>query len=224
MTQFKAWSYSALDAWETCPKRYFHTRIKRDWPDEKNEAALWGDTVHKALEARMKHGTPLPSWGTNFEPLVAKVMAAQGKGWTVQVEHKVAINASFQPTEFFAKDTWCRAVADVNVMAPKAMMTLDWKTGKFKQTTDQLRLSAAMQFAHYPHIDSVTIQYAWLKENKTTTEKFHREQAVEIWRDFLPRVERMRAGFEKDDWTPKPSGLCRQYCPVLSCEFNGRRK
>lgn len=222
MPQFKAFSWSSLSGFETCPKQHYHLRIAKDWPDQKGEAALWGDTVHKAIEARMKHGTALPVWGKGIEPLIQKLQAA--KGVSLQVEHKVAINANLQPTDYFARDVWCRSIADVNAVAPKAMMTLDWKTGKFKENIDQLRLSAAVNFCHYPHIERFTIQYAWLKEGRTTTRTFLREEVPAIWSDFMPRVKRMQIAYEKNEFPAKPSGLCRQHCPILSCEHNGRRK
>lgn len=221
MSKSFAWSYSSLTSWESCPKKWYETRITKSWPDEKGEAAQWGDTVHKAIEARMKFNTPLPQWGQPWEPYVVRLL---GSKVAPQIEHKIAITAEFKPTAFFAPNAWCRAVADVSITSPKAIFTLDWKTGNFKSDTDQLRLSAAMQMAHFPHIEKATIQYVWLKAQRTTTETFDRSQVVEVWRDFLPRVHRMQQGFAEAKWPAKPNGLCRQYCPVLSCEHNGRRK
>jgi PD-(D/E)XK nuclease superfamily len=222
MAHSKAWSYSALSGFETCARQFYEVRIRKAWPDEKGEAALWGDTVHKAIEARMKDGKPLPAWGTSIEPLIRKLEAARGV--TLQVEHKAAINANLQPTDFFAKDVWCRTIADVNAMGPRAMGTFDWKTGKYRDTTDQLKLSAAVNFASFPHIERITIQYVWLKDNRTTTQTFARDQVPAIWSEFMPRVQRMRLAYERNEWPAKPSGLCRKHCPVLSCEFNERRK
>lgn len=214
------WSYSALNLFETCPRQYGELRVLKRWPDEKGEAAKWGDTVHKAFESRLKFGTPLPEWGKQWEPLAEKLYGIP----QLTVEHKIALNARFQPTEYFAPDVWCRAIADVAIVGPKAMVTIDWKTGRFKPDTEQLRLSAAMQLSHFQHVEQATIQYQWLKDRKTTTETIKREHIVTIWRDFLPRVERMERAYMERKFDPKPSGLCNAFCGVLSCEFNGRKK
>lgn len=217
--QLKSWSYSKLTAWETCPRRQYETTISKAWPDTKNEAAIWGDTVHKALEYRMKHGMALPTWAEQWEPLVARLMASPAP---VKVEHKIALNQNLQPVDYFAKDVWVRAIADVSIAQPTSIFVFDWKTGKYKSDTEQLRLSAAMQFSHFPHVEKASLMYAWLKDNRTTRQEFNRAESPIIWSEFLPRVERMAKGYEAERWEEKPSGLCRKYCPVRNCKFNGQ--
>jgi hypothetical protein len=53
---------------------------------------------------------------------------------------------------------------------------------------------------------------------------FTREQLPEIWNEFLPRLSRVAAAYEDDKWLPKPSGLCKNWCPVGQslCEFCGK--
>ena len=216
-----AWSYSALTAWESCPRQFAEVRIKKAWPDEKGEAAKWGIVVHEAFEARLKYNTPLPEWGKGYEAWCTRLQAA---GPQLNIEHKAALTRDFKPTEFFARDAWVRAVADVSVFNGNIGYTLDWKAGKQKFDTDQLRLSAAINLCHRPHLEKQIIQYAWLQTNKTTSETLTRNDIVQVWRDFLPRVQRMEKGLADQDYVAKPNGLCRAYCPVLSCEHNGRRK
>ena len=220
--KFPAWSYSALNSWETCPRRHAEIKLFKRVPDEKGEAALWGTTAHAAFENRLKHKTPFPVWGASWEPVCQRLESTKG---TLQVEQKIAITASFQPCGFFDRkvEVWCRAVADVAVYSSRALLTVDWKTGKFKEDTDQLRLSAAMQLSHHPEIEQATILYAWLQSGRTTVERLTRADVPGIWSDFLPRVERMRIGIETERFDPKPSGLCRKHCPVTSCIENGRR-
>lgn len=215
------WSWSALQAWETCPRQFGEVRIKKAWPDEKGEAAKWGTQVHIAMEYRLKDGTALPTWAAQWEPLCQKLLRA---GPLLNVEHKVALTEDLRPTEFFARDVWVRAIADVSIFSGPVGFTLDWKTGKRKPDTMQLRLSAAINLCHRPHLERQTIQYAWLKEGTATTETLGRADVAQVWQEILPRVNRMRAGIAAQEFEPKPSGLCRQYCSVLSCEHNGRRK
>jgi hypothetical protein len=113
-----AWSYTALTAFETCPKQFYHTRVAKDVPNPPGEAALWGQRVHKGLEDRVKDKTPLPPSLSGYEALAAKFDNAPG---TVIVEQQICIDKNMQPTEWFSKTAWCRGVIDVGVInGPKA--------------------------------------------------------------------------------------------------------
>ena len=63
----KAWSYSMLTAFETCPHQFYRVRVLKDVVEEQGEAALWGDRVHKALENRVRDQEPLPEWAAQWE-------------------------------------------------------------------------------------------------------------------------------------------------------------
>lgn len=216
-----AWSYSSLSAFEQCPLRYKLTRVTKVIKEPETEATLWGNRVHKALEERIRDGVQLPATLAGFEGLVAKVAASAG---SVAVEMKVGVNSSFRSTGFFDRDVWCRGVIDVAVVNGDKALLLDWKTGKPKPGSDQLKLSAGMAFAKFPAVKTVETAFIWLKNNTVDRDKFTREQVGEIWSSFIPRVERLNLAFENDRWPAKPSGLCKNYCPVgaSNCEFCGR--
>ena len=57
---FKAWSYSSLNAFETCPRRYQLTRVTKEVVERQHEASIYGNRVHKHLEnyANKKRGLP----------------------------------------------------------------------------------------------------------------------------------------------------------------------
>ena len=217
-----AWSFSALDSWEQCPRKHYETRIAKSWPDPPNEAANWGKIVHKAFEDRLERKAPLPEALalSYMEPVMQRLEQTPG---VLRAEYKLAINDKFQPTEFFAKDAWCRAVGDVIIQNGDTAFAMDWKIGKFKDGDMQLRLQSAVMFCHYPHLQTIGITYAWLKDKKTTDRPFTRDQVPVIWQEFLPRAKRMEQQIADKRFDPKPSGLCKKHCPVLSCEHNGRR-
>lgn len=93
-----AWSYTALTAYETCPRQYYRTRVRKDIVQEFGEEAKWGDFVHKALEARLKDGTPLPDTIAKFEPMARRIESAPGETLT---EHKLCINSKFEFVSWF---------------------------------------------------------------------------------------------------------------------------
>ena len=216
----KAWSYSALTAYETCPKRFQLTRVTKQVFEPQTEATLWGNKVHKALELFAKGEKPLPPELQAYERYVRKIQSYEGKR---VVEEKIALDSSLRPTTWMAKNVWVRGIIDIGVVGSETAYLLDWKTGKRKPDSDQLQLFAALAFAIYPWIDNVVTGFIWLKENKFDKEKFTREQITDIWGGFLPRLNRLATSYEQDKWLPKPSGLCRNWCPVGRnlCEFCG---
>lgn len=216
----KPWSYSALTAFETCPRRFELTRVTKQVMEPQTEATLWGNKVHKALELYAKGTKPLPPDMERYGRYVKKIMAYEGKR---VVEERVALNKNLRPTTWMAKDVWVRGVIDIGVVGSERAYLLDWKTGKHKPDSDQLKLFAALAFAMYPWVDSVVTGFIWLKENKFDKEMFTRAQLPEIWAEFLPRLSRVARAYDENKWTPKPSGLCRNWCPVGKklCEFCG---
>jgi hypothetical protein len=216
MTKQISWSISALNAFETCPRRFYHTRVGRDVNDPPGEHALWGQQVHKAFELRLKNEAPLPAYLSTYEGMVTKIMSRPGKRL---VEARLCVDANFQPTTW--KNAWCRGVVDVGVLGTKAAFLADWKTGKQKPEQDQMELMAAMAFSHHPYLEEVTTTFVWLKDKKLDTHAYSKTRVGELWSKFLPRVKRLEKAHIDNNWPPKPSGLCGKYCPVTKthCEF-----
>lgn len=216
----KPWSYSALTAFETCPRRFELTRVSKKVVEPQTEATLWGNKVHKALELYAKGTKPLPPDMEKYGRYVKKIMSYEGKR---VVEERVALDRNLRPTKWMAKDVWVRGVIDIGVVGSERAYLLDWKTGKRKPDSDQLKLFAALAFAMYPWIDSVVTGFIWLKEDKFDKQLFTRQQLPEIWSEFLPRLSRVAHAYNENKWAPKPSGLCRNWCPVGKklCEFCG---
>lgn len=215
-----AWSYSALTGFETCPRQHHEMRILKAWPDPPGEAQLQGKVIHQHIEDRIGMGKTLPGFLTHVEPIIQKFETTKG---VTRAEYKLALNPQFQPVEFFAKDAWVRAVGDVVKVHGENAFACDWKTGKYRDGDGQLKLQAATMFATWPHVNNIGIVYAFLKEHRTIVRIFKREELPGIWQEFLPRVKAMEKAIAEKNFPPNPSGLCRQYCNVLSCEHNGKR-
>lgn len=216
-----AWSYSSLTAYETCPHRWFKTKWTKEIVEPQTEATLWGNKVHKSLENRLRSKTPLPEGMERYEPF-AKTILRHAEGGRIEVEQKLALNARFQKTTYFAQDVWLRNIADVVVVKGDKASVSDWKTGKIIPDSDQLALSSAVIFAHKPWVKSIVNSFIWLKEGKTTSETFNREDVPAIWQRFLPRVARIEESIKQNKFPPRPSGLCRAWCPVTTCVHNGK--
>ena len=214
-----AWSYSLLTAYETCPRRYYHTRVAKDIVEPETQALTWGNAVHKALELRAKENKPLPTGMEQWEPLVAKILAAGGEVFT---EKQIALTKSFTPCDWFADDVWVRGVVDIGVVRGPLLVALDYKTGKPKRDSDQLQLFAALLMATYPDCDTVKTGFLWLKTSGIDQARFERGDLPNIWNKFLPRVKALEEAHRTESWPTRPSGLCRNWCPCKQCPHNGR--
>lgn len=216
----KAWSYSALTAFETCPRRFELTRVTRKVKEPQTEATVWGNKVHKALEDFARSGKPLTPDLEKYAKYVNKILSYEGKK---VVEERVALDRNFRQTTWMAKDVWVRGIIDIGVVGSEKAYLLDWKTGKRRPDSNQLKLFAALAFAMYPWIDKVVTGFIWLKSGEFDKEVFTRDQLPEIWNEFMPRLARVAIAYDQDKWTPKPSGLCKNWCPVgrQNCEFCG---
>jgi hypothetical protein len=207
----KAWTFSHLEKFATCPKQFYHTSVVRDFVSPPTEATIWGQKVHEAFENRIKDGTPLPTGMERWESLARKIDSIDGHKFT---EIKMAINKAFLPADW--GDAWSRGIADLLVVKDNKALVFDYKTGK-RKPSEQLQLYAAYAFAHYPEVETVKTTFVWLKDSKTDQDVFHRDQVPEIWKDFLPRVAKLESAYERDAWPARPSGLCRGWCPVKTC-------
>ena len=223
MTNVPPWSYSALTSFETCPKRYFHIKVAKDIVDAPGEAALWGSLVHKHLEDRLALGTSLPVSIEKYESLIAPIIRNSGK---LLVEQQMAVDQELNPVVWESDTAWCRGIVDVGLISTggRLALLLDWKTGRRKFESDQLKLFAALAFAHFPQLQTVQTGFVWLKENIVDNQMFTRQDIAAIWAGFAPRIERLHRAYKTTDFKPKPSGLCRNFCPVprTMCSFSGR--
>jgi CRISPR/Cas system-associated exonuclease Cas4 (RecB family) len=213
-----AWTYSGLDTFATCPRKYYHLKVVRDTVDPPNEHTEWGTRVHDALERRIKDGTPLPEGMTQWEPLMKKIDAWPGDKLT---EHKFAVDRNFQPAPW--DNAWSRGIADLVVIHNDTAVVIDYKTGK-RKPTEQLELYTAYVFAHFPKLQTCGNSLVWLKERKVDKTTINREDAQrDVVTKFQSKASRLESAHERGSWPARPSGLCKRWCPVTSCEFNGMR-
>ncbi len=218
-----AWSYSALDAFNTCPKRYYLTKVSKEVKEPQTEQTIWGNEVHRALEHRITKHTPLPLTMQQFEPIAATVVE-RAKDGVIKAEQKMALTRDYRPTTWFGKDVYVRGITDFTIQKGDSVFIGDWKTGKPTPASAQLKLTAAMTFAHSPYVKKIVNAFVWLKTGGVTTQVFTREDIPAIWQEFEPQVRRIEQAIELDKWPAKPSGLCRAWCPCTGCEHNGKYK
>jgi hypothetical protein len=213
-----AWSYSALDSFELCPKKHYHEKIAKDVVQKTNEVQGYGIDGHKFFENRLLKGTPLPLDFQHHERYLKRIDTIPG---TKMPEQKLAINRDYQPTGWFDDDVYCRAIIDFIIYADKYAVIVDWKFGKQKPGFDQLELSAAVFACFKPEIQTYKAFFYWAKEKKLSPITIERDDTVAIWNRFLPRVNDMQTAIEKENFPAKQNFLCKRHCPVKQCKYNG---
>lgn len=238
-------SYSSISAYETCPKQFYHLRIAKDVKQEESKEMAWGNLVHKKLEEAVKYGRALPSnmasaqWGLDL-------MRSLAIGRKINAELDVGITERHTPTDFWGAACWVRGKIDVLVhdKAKTYAVNADYKTGKTKPNSKQLMLSTLMCFDNYQTLERVKTAFLWLPEpdhsKRITQQLFIRVDSdtietqddkgrgttlsmEEAWEPFVNTIDQMKWSLQHDTWPAKPSGLCKAWCPVLSCAHNGKR-
>jgi hypothetical protein len=212
-----AFSYSRLNQFEECPKKMHAVQIAKSVRENESDAMKYGKEVHKALEMRIRSGRKLPSHLAPLAPMMEKLANSPGDKYA---ELQLAINPSYEPCDWFAKETFCRAVVDLAVVAGKKGVLFDYKTGKISDDFTQMRLTGAVFFQHFPEVEELKLVYLWIKEQKPTIELMHRDEIPAIWTALLPRINRYQTAFAKEEFPARAGRHCK-WCPVKLCPYWG---
>ena len=208
-----AWSYSRLKTFEACPRKFFLLNISKEVKDTGSAAMDAGQRDHKALQAAVETGAPLPPHLASCEPVVAQLRGAKDAGRQVLTEQQWAFTRDFQPTGWFDKSVWVRVILDIAVIGTKTAWVGDYKTGKRDPDWDQLELFAASTFLTYPSVQTVHAQFLWTAHDTQDSEVFQRSQAPDIWGKFIPRVEKINEAEKTRIWEKRPARQC-DWCPA----------
>jgi hypothetical protein len=223
MSQTTRWSYSSIKLFEQCPRKYFHLRVVKDVTEPESEAMLYGTRFHEAAENYVKGAAPLPAMFNFSKPVLDNLKQLTGEKLC---EYEMGITADLKPCAFDAPDVWFRGIADLLVLDREKgeARVVDYKTGKSAKYADpdQLELMALCVFKHFPEITKVKGGLLFVVCNAFVKGKYDAEKQEVLWSRWQQKHDRMKIAYDNDVWNPKPSGLCRKHCSVLSCSHNGR--
>jgi hypothetical protein len=213
------WSYSNLNQFDTCPKQFYHKHVLKE-KEPPTEVSEYGNRVHKELEDRLRIKKPLSQELAKYEPYCLSI-EQRGDPY---VELAVGLRRDGSPTGFFAPDVWGRGKIDVLLVNDKNAWVGDWKTGKKKEDEGQVKIFALFAFHYYPQIETVNCNYIWLKSNEIGKRyQFRREDLPALWKNIMPSIEGVEHAYETGNFPPRPSGLCKGWCPVSSCQYWKRK-
>jgi len=217
------WSYSGLSLFKQCPRKFHRTRILKDVVEEDQHHLIYGREVHTAAEEYGRDGTPLPEKYKFIKPFVDALINTGGNKY---YELKMALTADLEPCDFFAPEAWWRGIADFVAVTSKNALLVDYKTGKSTRYADtkQLELLSLALFKHFPHVNTIKGGLMFVVAEKLIESRFYREREEEYWQSWDKDIELLNKCFEADTWNPQSNFSCYKFCPVVDCEFNGRRK
>jgi PD-(D/E)XK nuclease superfamily len=216
------WSYSKLHAYETCPRRYHETQVKKAWPEEKSDMLTWGDAVHRAMATALRDGTHLPLKFQGYQSWIDKIGNLPGE-LMVEDECRWAVSRDLRPTAYFASNVWLRCIADAVKIGGDKSLLIDWKTGKSANADPvQLLLTSLTMLIHFPQLQRVRSYFIWLQEDSHSELCIDRSQCADHWAELMPRVARFEQATVSENYPPTPNRFCRSWCPIRSCEYWGK--
>lgn len=218
-----AWSFSALDTFENCPKKYFATKIAKTHSDV-NEYNKEGAENHKSFEDFLRKGRPLPEKHLHHTPMLEKVKAAPGQ---LYVEYDLTIDNQFVPCRTTDWDrAWLRVKADAMKVNGAYGLGFDWKWAKPKDDSRQAEITALAAFQHFPDMQTFRFTYAFIGDKHPKDlmpYEFTRAEIGKLWNEWGPRVRKLEQAKLADSWPAKPNPLCG-WCPVGNCGHNTNAK
>jgi len=219
MPKVLPWSHTTLDAFKNCPRAFHRRYVVKDLPFKPSPEMQYGREVHKAFEDYAKLGTELPSSLSMHSDYLKYLCGLSGENSS---EQKISLNVQVKPCGYFDKDVWYRGAIDFKNLYQDQALIVDYKTGKSHSKFEQLLTFALWTFIAHPHVQTVDARYYWTKEKKETGKAWGRADIPSMWAALAPDLKQYVEAFQYDIWTPRQSGLCREYCDVLDCEFNGK--
>ena len=215
------WSYSGLKQYSTCARQFHEVKILKNYPRQETEATLYGTQLHEQAELHIKDGRPLDPSFAFMQPTMDAINAMPGRKYT---ELEMAVTADLRVCNFKDPKYWARGIADLVIVDDDNLSArcFDYKSGGNKYPdVDQLTLMSLMIFKHFPHVRTVSSGLLFVLKDTVTKHRVNRDQEEKLWWRYRERVGRIGLSMATGVWNPKQSGLCRKWCPVATCEFQG---
>lgn len=194
-------SNSSIKTYEQCPYKYKLTRIEHRH-EPVGDAAERGKLIHSEFEHAIMGLGMLPD---TYKYWLDYIQALSNLNTQCEVEF--AITRDWVPCDFKDPSYWVRGIYDAVWHKDDRAHVLDWKSGKERDYSDQLKLYATIILACNPTIDYVTTEICYIDLNKRAPNESYTRSALPILKAWL--TSRI-AKIESDDiFAPKPDYGCR---------------
>tara|TARA_Y100001938_G_C8075178_1_gene425593 strand:- start:702 stop:1364 length:663 start_codon:yes stop_codon:yes gene_type:complete len=218
-----AWSYSRVNTFKQCPKKYYHLNVKKDVKDTGSAATRYGGRVHRAAEKYIKEGKPLDREYNFMQGTLDVLNKIEGEK---HCELRLGVSKEddgYIPTSFWSKEVWYRGIADLVIIDGDTAFSVDYKTSKSTRYADtkQLDLIAGALFITFPQLKKIKSALSFVVCKGFVT----KEHTVDLYKSYInvfdEELERIEVALENNVWNAVDGPLCG-FCPVISCEHNRR--
>jgi len=215
------WSFSALSDFEGCPKRYYETKVLKNYKFQDTPQTIYGKEVHTALEEYVRDGKELAKNYLRFKKMVDSLINIPGDKYC---EYEMGLTKDKKACAFDDPNRWVRGIADLVVVDGDRAYVIDYKTGSKKYPKPkQLKLMALMIFEHFPEVNTIKGGLLFVMHDTFITDEYKRENIEKYWGAFEQPLLRLDTSYKLNKWTPNPTPLCG-WCPVDTCEYHNPRK
>ena len=231
-----ALSYSRLSDFNQCALKFYLKYIDKapnfqTKQEDKSIHLVRGDNVHKALESylvKRKSGQAdiAPSSLAEVEqtrPLIEKYIKVFGID-NVHPEAQISIDDEWRRVEWFAKNSYYRAILDLICLAPTVAVIGDYKTGQFRDYAPengmgQLELSSAIALSIF-EVKEVKTIYFYVDHKKTIQKNYGPEDKNRLVDYFVAEHDKVNA---EQNFDPKSNKFC-QWCDATKAQCSLSRK
>lgn len=215
------WSFSSLKDFITCPRQYYEVKVAQNFKKRVSEQMTYGTAVHKALEDYVKDRSPLPKNYERYKKYVDPLLQVTGERYP---EYQMALSVDKKPCGFYSPEYWVRGIVDLLIVDGNKAFVVDYKTGNARNPdSDQLKLMALMTYAHFPSVEKIKASLMFVTHDTLVFEEYDKINQEQLWATFQTNLNRMQLAYDNNHWPENPNFLCRKWCPVTTCKFNGER-
>lgn len=202
------YSYSNLAQYSACAARHNYERILKLKPleDTQHPAAARGTSLHEICDKYTKGEiTVLPSELSRFKPVLDKLVNVGALA-----EVKLAITRDLQPCDYDDPNAYFYGIIDtLELDGPQACVG-DWKSGKERDYSHQLRFYTLLVFISYPDVNLIHTRIRYIDLYKSVPGiSYSRPHVSQIMAEFSYIVDRMLKDRIR---APTPSDICG-WCP-----------
>lgn len=133
-------------------------------------------------------------------------------------ELRLAVCDGFLPVKYDAPDAWLRGIVDLAYYTDATTIrVVDYKTAwHVEPDWRQGKIYAALAFAHYPEVDTVEVEFDFLRFNVQRTDTFGRDTDLpEIEEEILEVAE----AISLSNGEPRPGAACDKCRYIEHCEY-----
>ena len=219
-----AMTYSALNTFVTCPRKYQAQYVTNEVKYSQSPAAVFGTWLHNALDDLISNGVDCTEFESDKhkthyqyarDTIHALIYRPERK--LLRTEDRRAIDADLHSVDYQSKDAIFRGITDVFAKWSTVALMADYKTGK-PYPSSQQRWNALCYFAAYPDLETLYTVYIHTASKQVANPECIRRSHVDtIYAEITAVISQVIEAYKTNTWPAKRNPLCRGYCDVTSC-------